>query len=266
MQTLVFLVVTFLFTWACYGPVAAGWLPIRTPAGRGLILLGTFGPGIVAIALTAMSQGVTGLRALISRIAPTRLDSRWWLFALFYFLAIKLAAAGVDRVLTGDWPRFQPAVLLVFPFALLLSTPVQAGEEIGWRGYALPRMAARLGLGGAAILLGVVWALWHLPLFFVRDADTHGQSFLVYTVQVVAISVAIAFLYGHARGRLLPVMLLHAAINNSKDFIPSGIPGATHTFTWQASSMSWIGAALLWVCAAGFLIRMPAPPRADDGD
>jgi CAAX protease family protein len=99
--------------------------------------------------------------------------------------------------------------------ATLLSTLVggQAGEEIGWRGYALPRLAARFGLGSASVLLGLVWAIWHLPLFLVPEADTWGQSFPLYLLQVTALSVAIAWLFANTRSSLFPVMLMHAAVN-----------------------------------------------------
>src|SRR5438045_7892958 len=98
---------------------------------------------------------------------------------------------------------------------IALSTPFQAGEELGWRGFALPRLGARLGLARASLLLGLAWALWHLPLFFVRDADTFGQSFVVYAVQVVAISVAMALLYVRTDGGLFLPMLFHSAVNNT---------------------------------------------------
>lgn len=139
----------------------------------------------------------------------------------------------------------------------------QAGEEIGWRGYALPRLAARFGLARGSIMLGVIWAIWHLPLFFLRQADTFGQSFPVYLLQVTALSVAIAWLYWRTNGSLLLTMLLHAAINNTKDIAPSLVTTGTNPFTLNASPVSWLTLALLWVCAAYFLVRMPKtePPR-----
>jgi uncharacterized protein len=137
----------------------------------------------------------------------------------------------------------------------------QAGEELGWRGYALPRLAARFGLGPASVVLGVIWALWHLPLFFAPVGDTFGQSFPLYLLQVVAMSVTMAWVYSHTRGSLLPVMLLHAAVNNTKDIVPSVDTGATNPWALSQSSIAWITVALLWVGAVYFLIRMREAAR-----
>jgi membrane protease YdiL (CAAX protease family) len=132
----------------------------------------------------------------------------------------------------------------------------QAGEEIGWRGYALPRLAARFGLGGASIVLGVFWACWHLPLFYLRGAETFGQSFPVYLLQVTALSVAIAWLFWNTQGSLLLTMLMHAAVNNTKDIVPSIASAPGNPFEFRASLMAWLGIALLWIVAAYFLVRM----------
>jgi membrane protease YdiL (CAAX protease family) len=140
--------------------------------------------------------------------------------------------------------------------AMVFSTWVQAGEEIGWRGYALPRLAVRVGLAPASVLLGVLWAGWHLPLFFVPAADTLGQSFPLYLLQVTGLSVAAAWLYWRTGGSLLLVMLLHAAVNNTKDVVPSAVPGATNPFALSTSLVAWITATLLWIAAAHFLWRM----------
>ena len=124
-------------------------------------------------------------------------------------------------------------------------------------------MAERFGLARASLLLGLIWACWHLPQFFIREADTYGQSFLVYVLQVTALSVAMAWLYAHTSGSLLLVMLMHAAVNNSKDIVPSALPGATSTFGLSASLVACLTVTLLWICAAYFLARMPRwSPRA----
>lgn len=251
---LLYLLVTFVATWACWATVLTV-VPLDTPLGYLLVLLGTVAPSLVALAFTARFEGRAGLRALIDRLFRGQVAARWYGFALGYALAVRLVAAVIHRVAIGAWPRLDETPLYVIPFAIALSTPVQAGEEIGWRGFALPRLAARIGLAWSSVVLGAVWALWHLPLFFVPGSDTFGQSFVVYAVGVVALSVAFAWLWAGTGGSLLLTMLLHAAVNNTRIF-PSVNPGAHDVFTLVASPMAWIVAALLCMCAAAFLVWM----------
>jgi uncharacterized protein len=192
----------------------------------------------------------------LAGVTKWRVDARWYFFAMGFMAAVKLSAAVIHRMVMGQWPRFGDAPLLLIPLALAASTPVQAGEEIGWRGYALPRLAERFGLARASILLGILWACWHLPQFYIREADTYRQSFMVYLLQVTAISVVMAWLYARTKGSLLLIMLLHASINNTKDIVPSAGPGGTGILGLNASAVAWLTVALLWACAGFLLARM----------
>ena len=259
-----FFVLTYAVMWACFISVAAAAIPARSPLGAVLVLLGAFAPSLVALWLTARAEGGTGIRILLGRLLQWRVAAQWYLFAIAYIPAIKLTVALVHRVATGAWPRFGSEPLYLIPLAIAFSTPFQAGEEIGWRGYALPRLAARFGLARASVVLGLIWACWHLPQFFIPEADTYGQSFFVYVLQVTALSVAMAWLYARTNGSLLLVMLMHSAVNNAKDIVPSAVPGATNTFGLSASLVAWLAVTLLWICAAYFLARMPSwDPRGD---
>lgn len=252
-----FFVLTYAVTWATFISVAALAIPATSPLGILLLHLGVYSPSLVALWLTARAEGSAGVRALISGVFNWRVRARWYVFAVAFIPAIKLAAAVVVRLLSGAWPRPGTDPLYLIPLAIAFSTPFQAGEEIGWRGYALPRLADRFGLKGASVLLGLIWALWHLPQFFIREADTYGQSFPLYVLQVTALGIAFAWLYARTKGSLFLVMLFHAAINNAKDIFPSATPGGTNTFSLSASLLGWVTVGLLWVCAAYFLIRMP---------
>ena len=250
-----FFVLTYAVMWSCFIPVAAG-IPAYAPLGAVLLLLGTFAPSLAAVWLTARAEGDSGLRALLGGVLRWRVAAGWYLFALAYIPAIKLTVALVHRLATGAWPRFGDEPWYGILAAIAFSTPFQAGEEIGWRGYALPRLATRFGLARASVLLGFIWAAWHLPQFFIPEVDTYGQSFFVYALQVTALSVAIAWLYARTNGSLLLVMLLHSAVNNSKDIVPSALPGANSTFGLSASLVAWLTVTLLWMCAAYFLATM----------
>ena len=159
--------------------------------------------------------------------------------------------------MTGSWPRFGAEHWYIIVVAITISTPVQAGEEVGWRGYALPRLAGRFGFARAGLLLGVIWSAWHLPIFFLPGADKYGQSFPVWTLQVVALSVAITWLYAQTRGSLLLTMLLHSAVNQTVGIVPSANPNPGNPFSLGVSLVMWLTAALLWITALYFLVRMP---------
>jgi membrane protease YdiL (CAAX protease family) len=258
---LTFFAATYFLSWICFitagillrdASVATGFARLSGP----LFLLGALMPSLVALAQTAQVDGSSGVQALLRRILRWRVRARWYVFAIAYMAVIKLAVALAHRIITGAWPRFGQESWLIMAASIAVSTWVQAGEEIGWRGYALPRLAALFGLARASLLLGVIWACWHLPLFFVAGVDKSGQSFPLYLLQVTALSVAAAWLYWRTDGSLLLVMLMHAAVNNTKDIVPSALPGATNPWSFSASLVGWMTVVLLWVPAAYFLRRM----------
>jgi membrane protease YdiL (CAAX protease family) len=221
-----------------------------------VFLLGVFAPGLIALALTEAADGRAATRTLFNRILKWDIGARFYVFAIAFIPAAKLLAALLHRIVTGTWPKFGDTPVILMLLALTVSTWAQAGEELGWRGYALPRMWARFGLGPASILLGIIWATWHLPLFFFPGTDTVGQSFPMYVLQVTAISVVMGWLYWRSEGSLLIVMLFHAAVNNLKDIVPSASPGATTPFSLMASPVGWLTVGILWIAASYFLVQM----------
>jgi len=266
-----FFFLTYAVTWACFitvvrishGPQPDG--PALTAVRESLLLLGTFAPSLVALGITARTEGRSGVHAVLRRIVQWQVSAGWYLFAIVYLPTIKLSVALVHRVMTGSWPRFGTEPWYIIAVAIAISTPVQAGEEIGWRGYALPRLASRLGFARASILLGLIWSSWHLPIFFIPGADKYGQSFPIWTLQVVALSVAITWLYAHTQGSLLLTMLMHSAVNQTVGIVPSANASPGNAFSLKVSLVMWLTAAFLWITALYFLVRMPKVklPRAD---
>lgn len=261
-----FLLLTFIVTWSAW-LAAARWsvqLPVLFGSGGPVFLLGVFAPALVAVGLTAAEDGRDGVRRLLSRIGRWQVPARFYLFAVAYLAVIKLAAAVLHRALLGTWPTFGTTPWPLMLGAILVSTWVQAGEEIGWRGYALPRLAARLGLSGASVMLGIIWALWHLPLFFIPGTGSDGQSFPIYLLHVTALSVAMAWLYWRTDGSLLLVMVMHASVNNTTDIIPAAVPGATNPLSFAGSSTALYTLVLSWLVAALFIRRMRGARLAVD--
>jgi uncharacterized protein len=259
-----FFTLTFVATWTCFLSAVAishgsASTNPRLAVIRGLVFVGTFAPALVALVLTARAGAISGTKALLRRMLQWRVGTRWYLFAVSYMAAIKLTVALVHRVMTGSWPRLGDEPLGIIMVAIIISTPFQSGEEIGWRGYALPRLADRFGFARASIALGLIWAIWHLPLFFlaIPGNDEYGQSFPVWALGVTALSVAFAWLYTHSKGSLLLTMLMHSAVNNIPHFVPSAVANTSDAFSLHASLAAWLTVGFLWITAAYFLVRMP---------
>ncbi|MFN7943403.1 MAG: type II CAAX endopeptidase family protein [Thermoanaerobaculia bacterium] len=254
-----FFSLTYIVSWTLWiaaAVIAAPQHPGLRAISGFLYLVGVFSPALVALALTARVDGRAGLLSLLRRTLAWSVGMRWYVFALGYMATIKLTSALILRIGTGEWPAFGQEPVYIMAIAIPFSTPAQAGEEIGWRGYALSPLSARVGLSSASLLLGTIWAFWHLPFFFMAGTDKSGQSFPMYLLSVTALSVAMAWLYWQTNRSLLLTMLMHAAVNNTKDVVPSAASGATSAFSLSSSPVAWLSVAILWICAVYFLVRM----------
>lgn len=251
-----FFLATYILTWACWIGVLKAHIPLQSWTGELFILIGTFAPAFMALWFTWKYEGPAGIGELLGRMLKWRVEKRWYALAVAYMVAVKLTAALIHRLITGAWPRFGAETWYIVAVAIVFSTPVQAGEELGWRGYALPRLAERLGLPWASVVLGVIWATWHLPIFFIPGADKYGQSFPVWAAAVTAVSVAMAYVYAKTHGSLLLTMLMHAASNNTSNVVPAAQAGAANPFALHATPILWLTTALMWVLAAYFLPQM----------
>jgi len=254
---LTFFLLTYAVTWTCFFTVLARSSSVGPFLPVLLLYLGTFAPALVALVISAWDEGIPGVRALLGRLFEWQAAAGWYLFAIGYMAAIKLTAALAYRLLTASWPRFGDEAWFAIVFAIPFFTPMQAGEEIGWRGYALPRLAVRFGLARASLVLGLIWEFWHLPLFFIPGLPNYGQSFPIFMVGGIALSVAMAWLYSHTNGSVLLAMLMHSAVNQTVGIVPASVANAASPFALRTSLVGWLTDVLLWIPAAYFLVRMP---------
>jgi uncharacterized protein len=160
-----FFALTYAVTWSCFGAAAllskppAADAPVAADA---LLLLGTFAPSLVAIGITAYTTGRAGVEAMLQAVVRAPGAVVWYVFAIGYMPAAKVAVALTYRAAIGSWPTVDASSWYIIPWAIVFSTPVQAGEEIGWRGFALPRLAERVGIGRASLVLGrLARRPWH---------------------------------------------------------------------------------------------------------
>jgi membrane protease YdiL (CAAX protease family) len=173
-----FFVMAYAFTWIVISPwtlgaTGAGLLPVDLagPAVGLLLAAGILaGPTLAAIIMTAVTEGRPGVHRLLGRLVLWRVALRWYLLALLGVPLIMLlgflayAMAPPDLGALGG-PAYALTYLLGFVLTMILGGPLL--EEIGWRGFALPRLQRRYGPLAASLILGVLWAFWHLPQFLV---------------------------------------------------------------------------------------------------
>lgn len=219
-----FFVMAYAFSWLVELPVVlsetgTGLLPYTLPPlVIALSIAGaTFlGPTVSAFIMTGMTEGRAGIHRLLRRYVQWRVGVQWYLFVLLGIPAIELLGA---IVVPGVLASYQPLTLtmvLAYPLAFastfFLGGPL--GEEPGWRGFALPRLQRRNGPLVGSLILGVLWALWHLPLFWsgVWTPPTI-PNILMFIVMITSLTVIMTWVFNHANGSLLITMLMHASFN-----------------------------------------------------
>jgi membrane protease YdiL (CAAX protease family) len=206
-------------------------------------LFGLFGPALAAIVVTAVTEGGPGLRTLLGRTVRWRVPLPWYLVALGLPATVALLAATCSLVFGPGVLRFGTLSALDFVLVVLV-----VGEELGWRGYALPTLMKRHSPLVASLILGMVWGLWHLPTLFLVGTPQFGQPVVAFLIMTTAYSVLLTWVFLRTRGSVLIPTLFHGAINVSQGFFLAGTDPASR-YWWLA--LAYGGVALLMVVVLG---------------
>ncbi len=218
------LLLMFALTWPIDLGVAAdsrGWLPFQIPFVVPLLV--GYGFVVASLVVTAIVDGKAGIRALLRRFLIWRVELRWYVAVLLGPIALALAALAAPLVLHGVAPDFNQTMAreISGPLSLWLFVPIfflmgvlTNGEEIGWRGYLLPRIQTRFGALAASVLIGVIWAAWHIPKFLGAGAILPVPAWL-YLLDKIALAILFTWVANHTRGSLLIATLFHAAVNTA---------------------------------------------------
>lgn len=229
-----FFLLCLALSWAIWLPRAIATLGGGKPTAGGnpLDALAVWSPGIVAALLSRLLGGKAGSAALWGQLGRWRVGVGWYLVALLYPAALWLAARGADAVLGRSYPltlmpilrHFPPEQAFMVPVAFIFTLPNTLAEELGWRGFALPRLQRTRTALVASVLLGLFWGLWHLPMWvgFGMAAVPLGITFL----GTVRDAILFTWVYNSTGGSLVPVWLLHFAMTATYYCLPR-IP--THT-------------------------------------
>lgn len=255
-----------LLAWFIWIPQAAERLGFFTHAPSlqsPLNVLTVWAPGLAAIFLTVRAAGTSGVRALFRPVLSWRVPVKWYVVALFLESGKWLAAFGVDRLLGRSYELGSGALLTSFgsaaaymmPIAIIFTLPNALGEELGWRGFALPRLQDRHGALVASVIIGLFWGFWHLPAWIAWDVvQLSWVSVLIKIINTVPAVVVFTWLFNNTRGSLLLVCLLHASIATRWYLLPS-LPTSTEII------LSWLVAILIVVLTRPSTFRRGELPR-----
>jgi membrane protease YdiL (CAAX protease family) len=245
---------------------ARGTIPLPIPSLL-LVALGGFGPLLAAVLMAALNNGRAGIRALVTQLNPRDVQRRW--FAIPGVLVILNLVPVAGYLLAGGTPPTVDTlhgVLVVFSVQLVLVAAVGGGlgEEMGWRGYALPRWLQISSPLVANVLLGIVWSLWHLPLWLDPSSSQAAYPFAVYLVTTVGQSIVIGWMYCASGGSLLVAILAHAVANATDGMRYQILGGDKGDLGHQVTLMATmaLAASVVTVLTRGRLGADRLPPDA----
>ena len=252
----VFFGATFAWTWAFWGLGILLKVSMESAFGFGLLILGVLGPMVTGIGFTYLTQNKAGRRDYWLRIIDvSRIGLRWWLVLLFFVPLLNGLAALIDLLLGGTGAVWGETLVnavsdpLALIFSALFATLIPFIEELGWRGYVLDRLQATRSALRATLILGVVWSLWHLPLFFVEGTYQAGLGvgtldFWLFMIGIVPLSFAFTWIYNNTNRSILAVILFHSMVNFTGELI--AITERADTISILLWVITAIGITILW--------------------
>ena len=246
-----FFTMAFLFSWTAVLPLLLNpALPVEP-----FQILGAFaGPTLSALIVTAALEGRKGIAVFFKRYLQWRVGLVWWLIVLFGIL-LSLNTVATLFVGISVWREFFQSLLIILPtYLLTLLVGVILGplwEEPGWRGFALPRLQEQFGPIMGTLILGTLWALWHLPGYF---GGWMTAGILPLFLSSLAFSIVATWIYNNTRGSILLMILLHsssnAAISIGSIVLPQNLSVSMNSFVFSG----WIPAITYFILAAIILI------------
>jgi CubicO group peptidase (beta-lactamase class C family)/membrane protease YdiL (CAAX protease family) len=252
-----FFLISHGFSWTCWtaAMLLAGSDIWSSPA-RWLVYVGGVGPLLAGLWMTWQTGSSAGLRRLARRVVDPRLIPVRWLAIVLLLPVVAMAAALGVAWLGGALPEAvdasrlmtllgKPVALLSFAAFVLIFGPLP--EEIGWRGYGLDALQARVSALSASLLLGLAWALWHAPLFFIAGyfGDGGSPEPILFTTAILVNSVLYTVIHNHTGRSVLAAILFHFMIN----FVGMLVEGAAWV-EWTRTAVTAV-AALVAVAVFG---------------
>ena len=209
-----FFVLVYALAWIIESPLVFLQDSITFAQGQIFFILSANVVSVVAIVLTGVVFGRGALRKLLGRLLIWRVNPLWYLVVLLGPVVLVGGAVGLNTLLGGPALSLGNTLLgVVIMWAFFIFPGSALGEEIGWRGYALPRLQTGRSALSASLILAPIWGLWHLPLWLTGAPARTPTLYAAFLVGIFALSIITTWVYNSTGGSLLMVVLLHASAN-----------------------------------------------------
>ncbi len=269
----IYFVLAYLLSWLVWIPVAAAYLRRGGQLSGGYLVIaaiGLYGPAIAALIMTGIIEGKEGLRRLLSKCLHRRVGRTWFAIVLLGYPALYVGATALYIGLSGARPSFHPETLFRIVPVFLMALPLgPLGEELGWRGFVLPRLQCRYGALYSSLILGVFWFLWRLPALMVPGMALPNvlldwQVLLNYALWIVGLSFLFTMVYNRTDGSVLIAILLHTSVSSAAAVINPLFWGKASVA--QIVGINWVLVGILWLVILGVAVLPQYSERVRRGN
>src|ERR671911_2559227 len=213
-QLITCFVLAYMLSWIIESPLVFLRDTVTDTQGLVLVMLASNVPSLLGIVLTAIVLGRSALRKLLVRLLIWRVNPLWYLVMILGPVALAGGVVALNALLGGPALSLGMPLLGVAVFLAFSIFPGSAlGEEIGWRGYALPRLQAGRSALSASLIIGALWGVWHLPLWLTGEPGRTPNLYAGFVLSTIGLSVILTWVYNSTGGSLLMVVVLHATAN-----------------------------------------------------
>lgn len=241
-----FFLLTFAYSWLLWLPsMLSGWrieMPFDTTVYTAIVVpIGAFAPLLAALTLIFRSGGWSGIKTFFQKVFDFRIKPLYYLLALLLPIAIHAIAhylAPIFGLQVADtlFPPDLPAspILIAVPYFFLMLLIGGGQEEFGWRGYAQEPLQERFGVVPASLLIGVIWGVWHLPLWIMPGDGHSTYPFIAFLMMTTSLSLVYGWIYNASGKKLITAILFHAMSNTAAPLLPflHMQPGKPETAYW----------------------------------
>lgn len=206
------------------------------------LFIGAWLPNIAGVLITAVVDGRDGLRRLFGRVMRWQVEFKWYVIAWWVPVIIVMLALSMYALSGHALPAVAPEALVI-PLLLVNVVLGPLGEELGWRGTALPLMQERWNVIAASLMLGIMWGLYHVPTFLLPGLPQNNVPPLAFLLGAMALNIFMVWMFNHTHGSLIMPFLAHWAFNFA----------GSATGIYGIPALLWLVAGLWWIVAAAII-------------